>query len=183
MQEIFEQSTLITLYNSFLYPYLNYCVCFCGNTFVTYLDPLDKLQKRAIRVITGSKKYASTDPLFKKLKLLKLNQIYIYGVQLFMLRYRYNALPNIFENLYEKNEAVHEHDTRNKHLYRTPFITLKMRKRTIRATVVVIYNHISQFVTLDGTIDNYISHFKSTVKNFLISNDISLNSIKSVSSS
>ena len=50
----FNYVTLKTLYYSFIYPYLHYCHEIWGSTYATYLDPLIKLQKRAMRVITGS---------------------------------------------------------------------------------------------------------------------------------
>ena len=50
----FNYVTRKTLYYSFIYPYLHYCHEIWGSTYATYLDPLIKLQKRAMRVITGS---------------------------------------------------------------------------------------------------------------------------------
>ena len=76
-KRLFHQRTLLTLYNSFIYPHLNYCNTVWCNTYSSYLEPLSKLQTRAVRMITGSRKYDHTDPLFMNLKLLKLKQIYI----------------------------------------------------------------------------------------------------------
>ena len=41
-----KQSTLTTLYYSFVYPYFTYCLTVWGNTFKTYFDCLVKLQKK-----------------------------------------------------------------------------------------------------------------------------------------
>ena len=46
-KKYFKESTLLTLYNAFIYPYLNYCVAVWGNTYNSYLDPLIKLQKKS----------------------------------------------------------------------------------------------------------------------------------------
>ena len=43
-----------------------------------YLEPLVKLQKRAVRTITGARKYEHTLPLFQNLSLLNIKEIYIY---------------------------------------------------------------------------------------------------------
>ena len=45
-RRLFTQKTLLTLYNSFMYPYMNYCINVWGRTFDSYLDPLVKLQKK-----------------------------------------------------------------------------------------------------------------------------------------
>ena len=97
---------------------------------------------------------------------------------MFMLKYRFNALPSIFDNFFERNEYFHSHNTRNKHLFRTPFISYDIRKRTVRATGVRIYNYFSQFVTLNEKIDSTIPHFKATLKSYIIKNDISFGSMQ-----
>ena len=77
-RKYFNQETLLTLYSSFIYPYFTYCITIWGNTYQTYLDPLVKLQKRAIRIIAGVDRHAHTEPLMTKYRLLSLRKIYIY---------------------------------------------------------------------------------------------------------
>ena len=43
-----------TLTDSFVHPYLSYCVEFWGNTNTAYINLLIKLQKCAVRIITGA---------------------------------------------------------------------------------------------------------------------------------
>ena len=45
LRKCFSSSTLLTLYYSFIYPYLLYCIEVWGNTSQCYLFPLFKLQK------------------------------------------------------------------------------------------------------------------------------------------
>ena len=49
-----NKQTLMNLYYTFVYPYLIYGVEIWGNTFKKYLDPLFKVQKKIIRIITFS---------------------------------------------------------------------------------------------------------------------------------
>ena len=49
-----NQKTLITLYYSFVYPYVHYGILAWGKTYNVHLDPLIKMQKRAVRVISSS---------------------------------------------------------------------------------------------------------------------------------
>ena len=46
-----NQRSLLTLYNSIIFPYLYYCVEVWGNTCSPRLYKLEKLQKQAIRMI------------------------------------------------------------------------------------------------------------------------------------
>ena len=75
--------------------YLNYCVFVWGNTFDSYLNPLVVLQKRAVRVIAGAKRNSPTEPIFKKLKLLKLKQIYLFAVQLFVFKFYHKIFASL----------------------------------------------------------------------------------------
>ena len=47
----FSLETMRVLYNAFVYPYFTSCIEVWGNTYQSYLEPLVKLQKRAIRTI------------------------------------------------------------------------------------------------------------------------------------
>ena len=55
--------------------YLCYCVGVWGSTYPSNLKRVVTLQKRAIRITSKSKFHAHTDPLFKELKMLKLDSI------------------------------------------------------------------------------------------------------------
>ena len=59
-----------------MYPYLLYGITLWGATYQTYLSKLVIMQKKIIRIITGAKYDAHTEPLLKTAKLLKLDDIY-----------------------------------------------------------------------------------------------------------
>ena len=87
-----NESTLLTLYYSFVYPYFNYCNSIWGNTCQAYLDPLVKLQKRAIRIICNVDRRSHTEPLFKKLCILNLSKLFVYCTQLFMFKFHHSLM-------------------------------------------------------------------------------------------
>ena len=76
-RKVFNQETLRTLYYTFIYPCFNYCLEAWGNTYSSYLDPLSKLQNRALRVITGSPWLTRLAPLYSNPKLFQFPKIYI----------------------------------------------------------------------------------------------------------
>ena len=58
----------LTLYYSLIYPYITYCNSTWSSTYVTNLNRIYCLQKRAVRAITNSDYRANSAPLFSKLK-------------------------------------------------------------------------------------------------------------------
>ena len=73
----FSLETMRMLYTAFVYPYFTYCIEVWGIAYQSYLEPLVKLQKRAVRTITGARKYEHTLPLFQNFNLLNIKEIYI----------------------------------------------------------------------------------------------------------
>ena len=87
------KGTLISLYYSFVYPYLICCNHVWGLACETYMNTLFLLQKRIIRIIAGVNR-SHIDPIFKQVKLLKCNDINAYIIGRLMLRI-YNILRKI----------------------------------------------------------------------------------------
>lgn len=67
LKETFPPEVLKKLYQSLIYPYLNYCVLSWGGTLPSRLNSILLLQKRLIRLLTGSGYLAHTKPLFQQL--------------------------------------------------------------------------------------------------------------------
>ena len=77
-----------------------------------YLLPFFRLQKKIIRTISFSKRKAHTYGIFKSLKLLNLDNIYLYKVLIFMYKYNQHLLPGIFLNMLNRNDDFHQYNTR-----------------------------------------------------------------------
>ena len=56
-------------------PYLNYCNLVRASSYKTSLQRIVILQKRVIRIVNKSDYCAHTDPIFKKLNLLKFHNL------------------------------------------------------------------------------------------------------------
>ena len=167
---VLNQNTLKMLYNTIIYPYFTYCIEVWGNTYSSYLEPLFKAQKRAIRIIVGAKRFDHTAPLFKKLKLLNVTEIYVYFVLLFMFKYYRNVLPRVLDSMFTWNYAIHSHSTRQRSLLHVPLIKTFPYVKTVRVTGVHLFNHISKIFELNYSYETYKSHLKAYILKY---NDIS----------
>ena len=138
------------------------------STYQSYLDPLIKLQKRAIRVVAGVDRLAHTGPLFDQLNLLTLHKTYVYYVQLFMFKYNHKTLPNIFWQFYTRNMDCIPRTTRqSRHLYQHSAKSLQ-RCRSIRCTGVRYYNYFFDKIGMDVTYATY----KKKLKTHVLRNDV-----------
>ena len=99
------------LYYSFLYPYLTYCSIIWGLASASILWPLFRLQKRTIRIICNIKRRESTQIALKKLRIMRLPEIHIFAVLIFMYKYRNGILPTTFNNFYSENQDFHRYPT------------------------------------------------------------------------
>ena len=164
-----NESTLVTLYYSFVYPYFNYCNCIWGNTYKSYLEPLVKLQKRAIRVISLSKGRAHTEPLFQRLGILSLQKLFVYCTQLFMFKFHHVLVPETFQNFFTLNTDIHTHMTRQRNHMHSFGANTTQNLRHLRMIGVNIYNHFYDKLNMNCLFVTYKYHLKK----YLLDNDVS----------
>lgn len=159
-----KPESLLTLYYTFIYPYLMYCLEIWGKTFMSYLDPIFKLQKRIVRLITGSKIYnENTLPMFKELKMLNLMELYYYKVILILYKVENNDLPVSILNFFTRNSDVHDHATRQSNRLHFSSLTYEYEKRTLVYNVIKVSNKIPT----DFKFDVKYTTFKKTVKSYI----------------
>ena len=90
------KNCLLSLYYSLVYRHFNYCIIIWGCASKTHMNKLLVLQKRPARITDKANYYkCHTDPIYKKLKLLKINDIYFLSCCLFLFKYKSNLLPEV----------------------------------------------------------------------------------------
>ena len=73
---LFNSSTLLLLYYSFFHSHLIFGIHLWGSTSQSHLSKLQKLQNKAIRIITNTKRKSPITSQFYKLKILKIQDLY-----------------------------------------------------------------------------------------------------------
>ena len=94
LRYVYPEQVLLQIYNSLFMAHINYGLLVWG----VDTDIIFKLQKKAVRIITGNYYIAHSEPIFKSLELLKIDYIY----KLKILKFYYNltnyCLPDYFNN-------------------------------------------------------------------------------------
>ena len=86
--------TLLSIYNSLVQPYLDYCSSVWGSWSKSLSQKLQKLQNRAARVITFSNYDQSTDELLQMINWVKLDRQRLVDKSILMNKIVNNMVPD-----------------------------------------------------------------------------------------
>ena len=81
------------LYYSFIYPVLSYRILIWGNAANYLLEKIFRIQKEFVRCILNKKWLDHTGPLFTKLHMLRLYDLYECHVVIFVFKVKHQMLP------------------------------------------------------------------------------------------
>jgi hypothetical protein len=115
-KNILCKKSLTTLYHSFIHSHLLYCLPIWSSCPKSYLEPLIKLQKKAIRIITGTKYNSHTADKFTKLNIMPLPQLADYSKLLFMYDYINDKLPLSFQETWKRKNEVYNNIRNNRRM-------------------------------------------------------------------
>ena len=143
LKNMLTTNILKLLYFAMFSSYLNYGILCWGFS----CDNIFKLQKKCIRIISNSKYNAHTDPLFKKLRILKLNDMLKLKMIMFYYDYERRALPkNFLDNFLTRQNSVHGHATRQSENFRIPLVNKNYNRLKLRYALPVVLNDINLYI-------------------------------------
>ena len=138
-----------------------YCLEVWGNALDSHIKPLCLMQNKAIRIINSSHYKASSHHIYISLDILLLQKLVTHRIALMMYKYSHGMLPQMIQDLYVTNNAVHHYSTRQSNLLHVP---LGVHTNNFRYKSILIWNILS---TLGISFDIPISRFKNTTKDLL----------------
>ena len=103
----------LTLYYSLFDSHLNYGNLLWGCGKAPNLKKVFNLQKKCVRNVAQKSFKAHTDPIFKSLEILKLDDKLSYCRAIFMHKYRHGKLPESFNGIFSDITCTEELQTRN----------------------------------------------------------------------
>ena len=163
-----NKKCLHDLYYSFIYPYFLYCIEVWGNAVDSHLQPLCTLQNKIIRLVSFSYFRAHADTLFIKLEILPLHKIFLHRISLMMYKYTHNMLPPAMNEMYIRNDEVHNYNTRQSKLLHIPNGS---HIKNFRYRSVLLYNEL---IARNINFNVSLPKFKKIVKRFLLHNIVQL---------
>ena len=163
LKHSFPKHILKMIYMSLIYSYLNYCNLIWGAADTTIMDPLFKLQKKAIRIVDKAHYLEHTEPIFKSLKVLTLHQVYDLNCLLFAFKCIVCNIFPTFKIKVSQSQTIHDHNTRNNNKYRTEDIArLKICQKSFFFHGIKLWNLID-----DSLKNSSFFVFKNTLKEHL----------------
>ena len=144
---------------SLFQPHLVYCIETWGCSRPTIINPIIILQKKVIRVINGSGYFDHTDPIFKDLKILKVEDLFYY----FICIYSFKVMKNLkYAELFTKIcdfQVSHGHSLRSDEL-RLPYVNILKFKQSIIYQVASNWNKIPNNLKDINTLSNFKRQLK-----------------------
>lgn len=157
-----DEKTLITLYHSFVYPYVSYGIEIWGKAINNYLSSIFRLQKKVLRIIAHVKMRTESAPLFHKFRILSVYQVHQLQILIFMYKYVNGLIPVVFDDFFERLNEIRS--TRNDGLFRIPLVRTVILQRALRYQGVFIWNYYY------NRINHYVGYitYKKHVKRYLL---------------
>jgi hypothetical protein len=131
-KNMLSEKSLKSLYYALVHSHLIYGIHIWSCTSASNLNGLEKIQKKAIRIVNKASYNSHTIPLFISSGILPLKSLSAYFKLLFMYDFNSNALPASFVNTWMSNRSVRNVDNfdnvrplRNDTLLNVPFVRLE----------------------------------------------------------
>ena len=149
---------LKTIYYSLIHPYLLYGNIIWGNTYGKYINKLVVLQKKAVRIMTGSAYNEHAAPLFRESNILNVKDLHDQLVTGFMYDFVHQTLPKSLLHIYTYPGIDHGHNTRHSIDPKIPKVQSELLKRSF------VYRGPYLWMNMDDSIKTAISQQASKRK-------------------
>ena len=106
------KADLKNIYHAIFSSHIQYASQIWTPKLISVTDKISRLQKSAMRIMTFSEFRAHSEPLFKKLEILKFRDIISLNNCSFVYDYFHNNLPRSFTNTFFRSDDLHNYSTR-----------------------------------------------------------------------
>ncbi len=164
VKNILPNKALLSLYFALFHSHLTYCPSIISLANKSNLSKIEKLQKKAIRIITNSSYSAPTSQLFTKLKILPYPSLIEHSKLILMHSIHYKTAPPSLHNLWPLNiENNPAYNLRNNNDYKIPKINYSFYSRSPAYSFTQLWNSSNTLTPHRNS-----TTFKIAVKNKLL---------------
>ena len=160
--------TIKLLYHAIFSPFLYYGIVVWGVASECFMNPVSVQQKKVIRAITFNDSFSPSEPLFLKLGLLKLDDIFKLQLASFVYACINRLAPPVFDNYFNYISNIHDHYTRQAargDIFIERRNTMQYGIKTVRYAGTQLWNSIP----IEIRRSPFISTFRSNFLKFLLS--------------
>lgn len=152
----------LQIYNSLVACHLNSGLLVWGN--MNNLDRILKLQKKAMRIILNKSYNSHTDPLFKRLGVLKITDMLIIAKIKFFYKFKEKTLPTGLQSItMAQNSNIHNHFTRGCNNFHRTRCHSKSLKCMLEICLDVFPNCTVEFLERNYSLPTIIQNFKTFI--------------------
>ena len=168
LRNVYPESVLVTIYNTLVLPHFHYCLLLWGSV-VKVNHSLHLPQKKALRIITNSDYLAHTEPICKKLRILKISDMFSVALWKFYYKLMNNKLPEYFSFIKPVlPTATERYEIRNPSFH-TPAIKHKFAECSLQYCLINQLNSENCFALLTDKVSmNSFYSFKVFVKSKML---------------
>jgi hypothetical protein len=156
---------LKNIYFAFVHPHLLYGIELYGNTCPTYLDKINKLNNKLLRILQNKPVITPIRELFKTYNTLPINLLHMQQILVFVYNVMYNSsqMPEVFRDYFIVNNMIHNYETRSQNKLHLHSINSLYGSRSLRYKGCSLFNKLP--LSLQGHMPT--SQFKQELKDFL----------------
>lgn len=159
LRRTLNEEALMTLYHGLINSHLSYMCPIWASGYVSNVDVLNVLQRKAIKNIFGLNRMHPTSDLFATYPIKSIAYLHQYTTVLFI----HKNLTGMTHSNIDLPLVSHAHFTRQTNLIRTERFNTNWGRFSIRYNGVIMYNHLPEQIRM---IQN-IGLFKKRVKEYL----------------
>ena len=161
LKHTISTTVLKTIYTSLILPHLMYGISAWGNVSNDEMKRITILQKKAIRHVCNARYNSHTSPLFKKLALLNINDLYRHSCCMIYFKIKKKIINHpYFCNLLVTNSMIHNYETRQQQNIHCMNIRTNLEIQTLNRKISTIWNNLSNELKHN----THISHFTFSKK-------------------
>ena len=156
------------VYHSLVYSRLQYGIIIWATDTTTLLQEIRVLQNNIIRILTYNKKFSHVTPLYKKLNLLKFDDIYKLELAKFMYLLQQSSLPSGIFDKFTKIEQIHGYNTRqaSELIYYVPKFSKSISQNHILFRATKLWRELNKNFKSMGLINFKKSYKISLLENY-----------------
>ena len=145
---ILPADVLLTIYNSLILPHFNYCHLAWGSN-ITAGHKLHLLQKKAVRIVDHRHFLAHTEPICKRLRIVKIVDMFQISIWKFYYKLMNNMLPSYFEYMKPVQPVACNYYGIRKPRLHPPIINHEFGEQMVQYCLIKILNEDNHETTLN----------------------------------